>query len=96
MPPEDNLPKIGSIVHYVNYHGDPGGLNAHRPGMITGIWYVIDPDCVTKDNLSGRDLGYGAACVDLAIFTPAGMFFNKHVSQDEINRSGGTWHWPED
>lgn len=31
--------------------------------------------------------------VDLVVFNPTGLFFNR-CTQDDNNR-GGTWHWPE-
>lgn len=33
--------------------------------------------------------------VHLCVLNPDGMFFNKGVRQDEEDRVGGTWHWPE-
>lgn len=33
--------------------------------------------------------------VGLAVFNPTGVFFNRTVLQDENNRAGGTWHWPD-
>lgn len=32
--------------------------------------------------------------VDLVIFNPQGLFFNS-CEQDEEEKKGGTWHWPE-
>lgn len=32
--------------------------------------------------------------VDLVVFNPTGLFFNS-CEQDEENKNGGTWHWPE-
>jgi len=89
-------PKIGGVVHYVNYRGDPGRVNQDNPAMITKIWYKQDDESGPKENICLSDIGYGVASVDLIIFSSSGFFFNKHVSQDEINKSGGTWHWPED
>lgn len=86
------------MVHYINYRGDPSRVDQHNPGIIVKIWYKQqeDADCSNKENLCLEDLGYGIACVDLTIFSSSGFFFNKHVSQDEVNKSGGTWHWPEE
>lgn len=33
--------------------------------------------------------------VGLCILNPTGMFFNVEVSQDEVTKNGGSWHWPE-
>lgn len=32
--------------------------------------------------------------VDLVVFNPTGLFFNTCV-HDEVEKKGGTWHWPE-
>ena len=33
--------------------------------------------------------------VSLCVLNPEGLFFNKQVEQDEEQKRGGTWHWPE-
>lgn len=33
--------------------------------------------------------------VGLCVLNPDGMFFNKQVPQDEVEKKGGTWHWTE-
>lgn len=33
--------------------------------------------------------------VALAVLNPTGMFFNAAVVQDEEDKKGGTWHFPE-
>lgn len=33
--------------------------------------------------------------VGLAVLNPTGMFFNRTVAHDEIDKRGGSWHWPE-
>lgn len=33
--------------------------------------------------------------VGLCILNPTGLFFNAEVPQDETEKKGGTWHWPE-
>ncbi len=33
--------------------------------------------------------------VGLAVLNPTGMFFNRHIEQDEDGKAGGSWHWPE-
>lgn len=73
-------PSIGRIVHYVSY-GTPGGEYAStcRPALVTR---VNKPEAVDPDG------------VDLAIFSPNGMFFDHGLSQSEMEHTGGTWHWP--
>lgn len=36
-----------------------------------------------------------AGTVSLFVMNPDGTFFNHGVRQDEENRAGGSWHWPE-
>jgi hypothetical protein len=31
---------------------------------------------------------------DLVVLNPTGLLFNR-CEQDEANKTGGTWHWPE-
>lgn len=71
---------IGRIVHYVSY-GTPGGEfePEHRAAIIAGI-----PD--------GPGL-QGDQVVDLVVFNPTGLFFNRVPFSAEPK--GGTWHWPE-
>ncbi|MGH7954743.1 MAG: hypothetical protein ACREOZ_02155 [Gloeomargaritales cyanobacterium] len=33
--------------------------------------------------------------ISVCVVNPTGMFFNVGIYHDEINKSGGTWHWPE-
>lgn len=78
-------PSIGRIVHYVS-HGSPmfsDGTQAYtsecRAAVITEV---------------GEETGFGKL-VGLCVLNPAGQFFDRAVEQDEDNRRGGTWHWPE-
>jgi hypothetical protein len=79
-------PSVGRIVHYVSY-GTPGGEypSVCRAAVVTA--------CVTvpADRTGRSDDG---DTVDLCVFNPEGLFFNKGVVYDEKSR-GGTWHWPE-
>lgn len=79
-------PSVGRVVHYVSY-GTPGGeyTSQCRAAVVTEV-------C---DNPNGVDPETGALCVSLAVLNPTGMFFSGHRSQDEIDKAGGTWHWPE-
>lgn len=77
----DQKPSVGRIVHYKSY-GTPNG--------------EYEPECraavITAVGTEGED---GRALVSLAVLNPEGMFFNRHVNQDEQSKNGGTWHWPE-
>lgn len=33
--------------------------------------------------------------VGLCVLNPTGQFFDRTVVQDEDEKVGGTWHWPE-
>jgi hypothetical protein len=72
-------PSVGRIVHYVSY-GTPGG---EYPSVCRAA--VITE--VVKDAE-----GLGASIVHLFVMNPEGY---RSVVQDELDRRGGTWHWPE-
>jgi hypothetical protein len=81
------VPSVGRIVHYVS-HGTPpraDGSQAYasecRAAVITEI-SAISP--------SGEPQPVG-----LCVLNPTGEFFNRGVVQDEVDHSGGSWHWPE-
>lgn len=76
-------PSVGRIVHYVSY-GTPGGeySSVCRAAVVTAV------DAYPEDNP-------GQVFASLAVLNPEGMFFNKTVLQDETDKTGGTWHWPE-
>ncbi len=72
-------PSIGRVVHYVSY-GTPGG--EYKSECRAAIVTATDPP--PEDNPD-------QVFVSLAVLNPTGMFFN----QDETDKTGGTWHWPE-
>lgn len=75
-------PSVGRIVHYVSY-GTPKGeyTSQCRAAVIAAVhWHHAE----------GTYEG-----VDLVVLNPEGLFFNKSVPQDEEQKRGGTWHWPE-
>lgn len=76
-------PTVGRIVHYVSY-GTPGGeyQPEHRAAVIAGL-----------NILPGEDQEIHS--VSLVVLNPNGLFFNTEVFQDEHEKRGGTWHWPE-
>lgn len=82
-------PSVGRIVHYVSY-GTPGGeyTSECRAAIVTA---VTDEPCFDQE--TGKPLE--GVFASLAIFNPTGQFFNRTVRQDEAEKPGGTWHWPE-
>lgn len=78
-------PSVGRMVHYVSY-GTPGGEypSTCRAAIVTGV------DPAPEDTP-----GPGQVFASLAVLNPEGMFFNRFVLQDEDDKTGGTWHWPE-
>jgi hypothetical protein len=77
-------PSIGRIVHYVSY-GTPGGeyTSQCRAAIIAGL------DEHPEQNEPGD------VFASLVVLNPTGMFFNQMCLQDEQDKTGGTWHWPE-
>lgn len=85
-------PSVGRIVHYVSY-GTPGGeyTSQCRAAVVTGVPEGALPP-VDAEHAETWDSN--ALVVDLAVLNPTGLFFNR-CAQDEHDRRGGTWHWPE-
>lgn len=80
-----STPSVGRVVHYVSY-GTPHGeyTSECRAAIITATDPA--PDDVPEP---------GQVFASLAVLNPTGMFFNQFVLQDEDDKVGGTWHWPE-
>jgi hypothetical protein len=78
-------PSVGRIVHYVSY-GTPGG--EYQPECRAAIITATDP---TPDDVPVPGQVFASLCV----LNPTGAFFNQLVLQDEEDKVGGTWHWPE-
>ena len=78
-------PTVGEIVHYQSY-GTPGG---EYPSVCRAA-IVTDVDTY-QDGPGDRFIGH----VSLCVLNPEGQFFNRAVLQDEDEKRGGTWHWPE-
>lgn len=82
-------PSVGRVVHYVS-HGTPvqsDGSQVYesecRAAMVVGL------DRTPEENQPGE------VWADLCVLNPTGLFFNQTVRQDEEDKRGGTWHWPE-
>lgn len=83
-------PSVGRIVHYVSY-GTPGGeyTSQCRAAIVAGV-----PEGALPPAHPQRAWDSDAVVLDLAVLNPTGMFFNR-CGQDEDDKAGGTWHWPE-
>lgn len=83
-------PSVGRVVHYVSY-GTPGGeyTSQCRAAIIAGVPAPDDNDA--QDFIEGVPAANRA---DLVVLNPTGLFFNR-CQQDEAEKRGGTWHWPE-
>jgi hypothetical protein len=84
-------PSVGRIVHYVS-HGTPprpdGSQEYPSQCRAAVITYV---DTYQDAGPDGTHTGH----VSLCVMNPTGLFFNQHVFQDEEEKRGGSWHWPE-
>lgn len=85
----DQQPSVGRIVHYVS-HGTPvraNGTQAYtsqcRAAIITA---VHDMDPVPE---------HGVPYVDLCVFNPEGMFFNRDVAQHDGGETPGDPDCPQ-
>lgn len=74
-------PSVGRIVHYRSWGTPPreDGTQAFTPECRAAI-------------ISGVNRPENT--VDITVFNPTGLFFNRNVEYDE-GKSGGTYHWPE-
>jgi len=87
-------PTVGRVVHYVSY-GTPGGeyTSQCRAAIITEVVPLEGQEAALAEVESWDE---DQRCrVGLAVMNPTGMFFNQGVHQDEHNKRGGSWHWPE-
>ena len=75
----DQKPSVGRIVHYSSY-GTPGGEYTSQCRAAI----VAEVGMVEGDD----------TMVNLVVLNPSGLFFNV-ARQDEDDKAGGTWHWPE-
>lgn len=79
----EQKPSIGRIVHYRSF-GTPNG--EYVPECCAAIVTAVD-EYQPGEGFVGH--------VGLCVLNPTGQFFNQQVLQDETNKCGGTWHWPE-
>jgi hypothetical protein len=82
-------PSVGRVVHYVS-HGTPV-----RPDGTQAFTSQCRAALVTDVHGMAPVPEHGVPYVSLAVFSPEGMYFNRHVLFDESGEQGATWHWPE-
>lgn len=87
-------PSIGRIVHYRSF-GTPGGeyTSQCRAAVVAGIPEGALP-LIPEGGGSPQEWASDALVLDLVVLNPSGLFFNR-CPQDENDKAGGTWHWPE-
>lgn len=83
-------PSVGRIVHYVSY----GTPNGEYPSVCRAA-IVTEVDEYDSSAPRGDFIEHFIGHVNLCVLNPEGMFFNKGCHQDEVDKKGGTWHWPE-
>lgn len=76
----DQAPSVGRIVHYVS-QGSP----VREDGT----------QAYTSECRAAVITEADAHTVGLCVLNPTGQFFNRGVEQDEGDKAGGSWHWPE-
>jgi hypothetical protein len=87
-------PSVGRVVHYVSYGTPvlPDGSQAFtsecRAAIVTEVGALIGTHATIEHGSDEKALG-------LCVLNPAGMFFNQGVIEDQDQKRGGTWHWPE-
>lgn len=91
-------PSVGRVVHYVAF-GTPNGefpAGEHRAAVVTEVdrEQTIDTVAGQREDFSGFKKSFGQS-VGLCVLNPTGMYFTRHVLQDEEDKSPGTWHWSE-
>ena len=84
-------PSVGRIVHYVSY-GTPGGeyTSQCRAAVIAEVYPPEGGGLLSGGEVQEREPQMCA----LVVLNPTGLFFND-CPQDEFDKAGGTWHWPE-
>jgi hypothetical protein len=98
----DQQPSVGQIVHYVS-HGTPvrhDGSQAFtsqcRAAILTEVGPIPDGDMAQADiEHWDEEARY---VVGLCAVNPTGLFFHSIADGGSLydpNRSGGTWHLPE-
>ncbi|MFI7467527.1 hypothetical protein [Nonomuraea sp. NPDC049646] len=91
QPCDAAAPTVCAMVHYVS-HGTPArpdGSQAFPSVCRAAIVTAVD----TRQDSPGGGLHTGH--VGLCVLNPDGLYFARAVVQDEVERRGGTWHWPD-
>lgn len=91
------IPSVGRIVHYVSY-GSPvqsdGSQTYTSECRAAVIAEVYQHSGYPKFPGAGDPQEPEPQLCALVVFNPTGLFFND-CPQDENDKVGGTWHWPE-
>lgn len=76
---------VGRIVHYVS-HGTPPREDGSQ---------AFTSECRAAIITQVFARGPEETAVGLCVLNLTGQFFHQYVPQDESEKLGGTWHWPE-
>lgn len=87
-------PSVGRVVHYVARGSADGRFPpACRAALVTEVTPITGEEAAQAEIESWDE---DQRCrVSLAVLNPTGLFFDQGLHQDEANKAGGSWHWPE-
>lgn len=86
-----DTPSVGRIVHYVSYSTPGGEYSSECRAAVIAEVYPVEGGGL----LSGGEVqDYEPQSCALVVLNPTGVFF-RDCPQDESDKCGGTWHWPE-
>lgn len=83
----EQKPSIGRVVWYQR-HGSPNGQHKSEPSP--AIITAVHEDMSEAERLAGT---FPTHRVDLCVFNPNGMYFDKATRYD-ADGAPGTWRWP--